>query len=67
MSYPLFHPACSRAPAQDLSAEQFAEDFPAESERIEFKEGVPLDQIDCSESMPARAGRRSNAFAIEAC
>ena len=45
MSYPLFHPACSRAPAQDLSAEQFAEDFPAESERIEFKEGVPLDQI----------------------
>ena len=45
MSYPLFHPACSRAPAQDLSAEQFAKDFPAESERIEFKESVPLDQI----------------------
>lgn len=42
MSYPLFHPACSRAPAQDLSAEQFAEDFPAESERIEFKESVPV-------------------------
>ena len=45
MSYPLFHPACSRSPAKDLSAEQFAEEFPAESESIEFKEGVPLDQI----------------------
>ena len=45
MSYPLFHPACSRAPAQDLSAEQFAKEFPAESESIEFKESVPLDQI----------------------
>ena len=45
MSYPLFHPACSRAPAQDLSAELFAKEFPAESERIEFKEGVPLDRI----------------------
>ena len=45
MSYPLFHPACSRVPAQDLSAELFAREFPAESESIEFKEGVPLDQI----------------------
>ena len=45
MSYPLFHPACSRSPAKDLSAEQFAEEFPAESESIEFKESVPLDQI----------------------
>lgn len=45
MSYPLFHPACSRSPAKDLSAEQFAEEFPAEGERIEFKEAVPLDQI----------------------
>ena len=45
MSYPLFHPACSRSPAQDLSAEQFAEEFPAEGERIEFKEAVPLDQV----------------------
>ena len=45
MSYPLFHPACTRTPVQDLSAEQFAKEFPAESERIEFKEGVPLDRI----------------------
>lgn len=45
MSYPLFHPACGRAPVQDLSAELFAEEFPAESECIEFKEGVPLDRI----------------------
>ena len=45
MSYPLFHPACGRAPAKDLSAEQFAKEFPAESERIEFKESVPLDRI----------------------
>ena len=45
MSYSLFHPACSRSPAKDLSAEQFAEEFPAESESVEFKESVPLDQI----------------------
>ncbi len=45
MSYPLFHPACARPPATDLSSEQFAEEFPAEGERIEFKEGVPLDRI----------------------
>lgn len=45
MSYLLFHPGYGRAPAQDLSAEQFAKEFPAESESIEFKEGVPLDQI----------------------
>ena len=45
MPYSLFHPACTRTPVQDLSAEQFAEEFPAESERIEFKEGVPLDRI----------------------
>lgn len=45
MSYPLFHPACSRSPAKGLSAEEFAEEFPAEGERIEFKESVPLDRI----------------------
>lgn len=45
MSYPLFHPSCPRAPELELSAERFAEEFPAESERIEFKEGVPLDRI----------------------
>ena len=45
MSYPLFHPASTRTPVQDLSAEQFVKEFPAESERIEFKEGVPLDRI----------------------
>lgn len=45
MSYPLFHPACSRPPEKDLSAERFAEEFPAEGESIEFKESVPLDRI----------------------
>ena len=45
MSYPLFHPACTRTPEPELSAEQFTEEFPSESERIEFKEGVPLARI----------------------
>ena len=41
MSYPMFHPSCGRAPAAELTAGEFAAEFPAESGHVEFKEGAP--------------------------
>ena len=40
MSYTMFHPACRTQPADELTVEEFAAEFPAEGEYVEFKEGV---------------------------
>ncbi len=45
MSYPLFHPSCARVSVTELSVEEFAAEFPAESEWVEFKEGFPVERI----------------------
>ena len=39
-SYPRFHPACRTQPADELTVEEFAAEFSAEGEYVEFKEGV---------------------------
>ena len=41
----MFHPGCRLEPSGELTAEQFAAEFPAEGEYVEFKEGVSLARI----------------------
>ncbi len=45
MSYPMFHPSSHSRPADELTAEQFAAEFPAEGEHVEFKEGASHSRI----------------------
>ena len=45
MSYPMFHPGCRAQPAGELTAAQFAAEFPAEGEYVEFKEGASRGRI----------------------
>ena len=41
----MFHPNSEHLPTTDLTAEQFAVEFPSEGQHIEFKEGVSRDRI----------------------
>ena len=45
MSYPLFHPRSRHPPPLVLTAEDFSQSFPEESQYIEFKEGFGLKEI----------------------
>lgn len=45
MSYPMFHPSSGRTPPTTLSPGEFASEFPAESQYVEFKEGAPHTKI----------------------
>ena len=45
MAYPRFHPRCRAEPAGELTAAQFAAEFPAEGEYVEFKEGASRGRI----------------------
>ena len=45
MSYPMFHPGSHVRAASQLTAEEFAAEFPAEGEHVEFKEGVSRSRI----------------------
>lgn len=45
MPYPMYHPNCRTHPVDELTAAQFAAEFPTEGEYIEFKEGAARDRI----------------------